>query len=244
MTCIAAVRHGRDVGDVGRGLRAVAWERSAGQVVQVVLALLVLLVLPSPVRSAVPVAASIALVGRADRAGVLILGRMRPRPRHVAVGTDPAGRRGRSARRGVRPAGLARASQLTSVLVVAGHTATFLVAARTAGVTAGTTTLLPLALLVLLAMAVPANVGGWGPREGVAAWAFGAAGLGAALGVTTAVVYGVLALVAALPGAVVLIADWLRRDTGRRARSARAATTDDSCHPAGRRPWLTVPTPC
>ena len=28
------VSHGRDVGDVGRGLRAVAWERSAGQVVQ------------------------------------------------------------------------------------------------------------------------------------------------------------------------------------------------------------------
>ncbi|MGJ3561879.1 hypothetical protein ACR6C2_41015 [Streptomyces sp. INA 01156] len=28
-------------------------------------------------------------------------------------------------------------------------------------------------------MALPLNVGGWGPREGVAAWAFGAAGLGA-----------------------------------------------------------------
>ena len=28
------VVHGRDVGDVGRGLRAVAWERTAGQVVQ------------------------------------------------------------------------------------------------------------------------------------------------------------------------------------------------------------------
>ena len=28
-----AVRHGSDVGDVGRGLRAVAWERSAGQFV-------------------------------------------------------------------------------------------------------------------------------------------------------------------------------------------------------------------
>ena len=27
-----AVRHGRDVGDVGRGLRAVGWERSAGPV--------------------------------------------------------------------------------------------------------------------------------------------------------------------------------------------------------------------
>ena len=42
----------------------------------------------------------------------------------------------------------------------------------------------PLAMLVLLAMVVPLHVGGWGPREGVAAWAFAAAGLGAAQGVT------------------------------------------------------------
>src|SRR5215831_661675 len=39
------VSHGRDVSDVGRGLRAVAWERSAGQVVQVVLTVAVLAVL-------------------------------------------------------------------------------------------------------------------------------------------------------------------------------------------------------
>jgi hypothetical protein len=39
----------------------------------------------------------------------------------------------------------------------------------------------------------------------VAAWAFSAAGLGAAQGVTTAVVYGVMVAVAGLPGAVVLL---------------------------------------
>ena len=38
-----AVRHGRDVGDTARGLRAVVWERSAGQAVQVALTLAVLL---------------------------------------------------------------------------------------------------------------------------------------------------------------------------------------------------------
>ena len=67
---------------------------------------------------------------------------------------------------------------LASALVVAGHAATFLIAARTAGATAPLSRLLPLALLVLLAMVLP-SVAGWGPREGVAAWAFGAAGLGA-----------------------------------------------------------------
>jgi uncharacterized membrane protein YbhN (UPF0104 family) len=93
---------------------------------------------------------------------------------------------------------------LASALVVAGHAATFLIAARSAGVTAPLSQLLPLALLVLLAAALP-NVGGWGPREGVTAWAFASAGLGASLGVATAVVYGVIVFVASLPGAVVLL---------------------------------------
>ena len=70
--------------------------------------------------------------------------------------------------------------------------------------------MLPLALLVLAAAALP-NVGGWGPREGVTAWAFAAAGLGASLGVATAVVYGVMVFVASLPGAVVLVAAWVYR---------------------------------
>jgi hypothetical protein len=70
--------------------------------------------------------------------------------------------------------------------------------------------MLPLALLVLLAMGLPTNIAGWGPREGAAAGVFAVAGLGAAEGVATAVVYGVMALVATLPGAVVLAAAWLR----------------------------------
>jgi glycosyltransferase 2 family protein len=57
---------------------------------------------------------------------------------------------------------------------------------------------------VMQAAALP-NVGGWGPREGVTAWAFAAAGLGASLGVATAVAYGVMVFVASLPGAAVLL---------------------------------------
>jgi hypothetical protein len=87
---------------------------------------------------------------------------------------------------------------------------TFLIAARTAGTNAPLSRLLPLALLVLLAMVLP-SVGGWGPREGMTAWVFGAAGLGAAQGVATAVVYGVMVLVASLPGAAVLVVAWFRR---------------------------------
>ena len=130
----------------------------------------------------------------------------------LAVRARPAGRsrwaRLRSAAaRDLRDGLLARrawpAIALASALVVAGHAVTFLIAARTAGATAPPSQLLPLALLVLLAAALP-NVGGWGPREGVTAWAFAAAGLGASLGVATAVVYGVMVFVASLPGAAVL----------------------------------------
>lgn len=92
----------------------------------------------------------------------------------------------------------------TSLVSAGGHVLVFLVAARAAGTAASLGDLVPLALLVMLAAAIPLNVAGWGPREGVAAWAFAAAGLGAAQGATVAVLYGVLALVATLPGAVLL----------------------------------------
>lgn len=201
------VSHGRDVSDVGRGLRAVAWERSAGQVVQVVLTIGVLLVLPSPVRSSMPLVAIALLV--AATGGAVLVARVRPagrrsawkRIRNVAIGD-------------IRDALLARRAwpgiALASALVVAGHALTFLIAARTAGVTARPSQMLPLALLVMAAMALP-SIGGWGPREGVTAWVFGAAGLGADRGVATAVVYGVMVLVASLPGAAVLVVAWVRR---------------------------------
>lgn len=91
---------------------------------------------------------------------------------------------------------------LASLVAATGHVLVFLVAARAAGTDASLTELLPLALVVLLAAAIPLNVAGWGPREGVAAWAFAGAGLGAAQGTTVAVLYGVLALVATIPGVV------------------------------------------
>ena len=188
------------IGDVHRGidhgLRAVVWERSAGQVVQVVLTVGVLLVVPSPVRGTMPVVAIAVLVAAA---GVALLAGRSPWAREL--------------RDGLRAW---PAVTLASALVVAGHAVTFVIAAHTAGATAPPAQLLPLALLVLVAAALP-NIGGWGPREGVTAWAFAAAGLGASLGVATAVVYGVMVFVASLPGAAVLAVAWVRRDGVRHA---------------------------
>ncbi|MEP6816555.1 MAG: lysylphosphatidylglycerol synthase transmembrane domain-containing protein [Marmoricola sp.] len=205
------VRHGRDVDDVGRGLRAVAWERLAGQVVQVVVSMGVLLLLPSPVHSSMLFV--VAAVAVAVPAAVLLAHRL---PRD---GPSPFARAVRTAALDLRDGLLARRAwpgiALASTAAVAGHAVTFLVAAWTVGVAVSPVRILPLALLVLLAMAIPTNVAGWGPREGVAAWAFAAAGLGAAQGVATSVVYGVMVLVANLPGAgVLVVAAWLRRGGG------------------------------
>ena len=198
------------VGDVHRGinhgLRAVAWERSAGQFVQIVLTVAVLIVAPSPVRSAMPLVALALLVAVA---AVAVAVRVRP----DVVG--PRWARLRNAvvsdvRRGLLGGRAWPAIVLASALVVAGHVATFIIAARTAGATVPLSRMLPLVLLVLLAAALP-NIGGWGPREGMTAWAFSAAGLGASLGVATAVVYGVMVFVASLPGAAVLVVAWVRR---------------------------------
>jgi uncharacterized membrane protein YbhN (UPF0104 family) len=206
-----AVRHGRDVGDVGRGIRAVVWERCAGQVVQVAIAIIVLLVCPSPVRSYMPAATVVAVVAglgavllaralphNAPFARLLLRGRLSRLPRAL-----------RTAKADIRNGVLARRNWpgivLASVVVVSGHLATFVIAAHAAGSTAPLDRLVPLTLLALLAMGLPVNVGGWGPREGVAAWAFGAAGLTVTQGVATAVVYGALVLVSSLPGACVLM---------------------------------------
>ncbi len=220
-----AVTHGRRAGDVARGVSAVAWERLWGQVIQAVVTAVVLLTVASPVRPALPyVLAGIAVV--AGCAALVLRG---------------AARRGRS--RLARTVGVVSEDLryglardvwpklvLASVLIVAGHTATFVVAARVAGCTAPLGELVALLLVVQIAVVIPLSIGGWGPREGAAAWAFAAAGLGAATGVTIATLYAVLMLVAVAPGAGLLLGDAVRR--GR-----RPARPDESRRPdLARRP--------
>jgi len=205
-----AVTHGRRAGDVARGVRAVAWERLWGQVIQAVVTAVVLLTLPSPVRPALPYV----LAGIAGVAGC------------AALVVRGAARRGRS-----RLARTARAVSddlrcgllapdiwpqllLASVLVVAGHTATFVIAARVAGCSAPLGELVALLMVVQTAVVIPLSIGGWGPREGAAAWAFAAAGLGAATGVKIATLYAVLMLVAVSPGAGLLLKNAVRRHRG------------------------------
>ena len=209
------VRHGRQHGDTGRGVRSVIWERTAGQVVQAVMALAALTVLPSPLR---PHMGWVWGAGATGALGLLLVWR---RTRSTSTGRRASitPRRTASIVRLVvvelRAGALSRRTwplvAVASALAITGHVLTFLVAARTAGATAPLGQLVPLGFVVLVGMGIPMNIAGWGPREGVAAWVFGAAGLGAQAGLSTAVVYGVLVLVASLPGAVVVLVTSLRR---------------------------------
>lgn len=212
------VSHGREVGDVSLAVRVVAWERTAGQAVQVVLTVVILLLLPSPARPSMPLLAALVVV---LAFGIAFLSRVRPTPDasrwrralHTVADDLRQGLLSRRAWPGI---------VLASTIVILGYATTFVIAAKTAGSPASPAELLPLALLVLLAMAISMSIGGWGPREGMAAWAFAMAGLGAAAGVATAVVYGVMVLVASLPGAVVLVLAWRRGATLAAKEAARA----------------------
>ncbi len=202
-----AVTHGRRAGDLVRGVRAVAWERLWGQGIQAVVTVAVLLTLPSPVRPALPyVLAGVACVAGCAALGVRRAAR-RGRPRLAraaqAVSAD--------LRRALLVPAVWPQLTLASVLIVAGHTVTFVVAARVAGCTAPLGELVALLMVVQTAVVIPLSIGGWGLREGAAAWVFAAAGLGAAAGVTVATLYAVLMLIAVAPGAGLLLADAVRR---------------------------------
>lgn len=217
-----AVGHGKDVGSVSLATKAVVLERCVGQIVLVAAAVGVALVSPTVL---VPIATTdvldhpglliagvLGVIGVLALAAVVVrLGTARRRPNPADAGDGWAV--------GVRALLLAPGRRVrvlaASALVLAGHVGTFALAAHAAGSVVPLGRLVPLALLSLLAMSLPVNVGGWGPREGVTAWAFGAAGSSAGQGLTIAVLYGLLALIASLPGAVVLVGGRRMTDASR-----------------------------
>ena len=200
-----AVGHGRRCGDLGGGVRSVVLDRLGGQVVLFGVGAVVLAFRPA----LLSVSATTAWTAAAVLAVVLVAAWvLRARLRTLLD----------DLRAVLRP-GTGPGVVLASLGALAGYLATFVLAARAVGVTAPFAELLPLLVLALLAMSLPVNVGGWGPREAALAAGFAAVGLPAAQGLATAVVYGALALLACLPGGLALL-------TGR-----RRTTTPDSPAP-------------
>lgn len=188
-----AVRHGKEEGDLGAGVRAVVLERMAGQAVVIAAGVAVL------------------LAGPAREIGLAVLGGVAVLVFAYVMARKMIGKQSRWRRTvdDVRTGLLARDAwpgvALLSALALAGHVTLFLIAMNAAGADQPAGQLLPIVVVALLAMGLPLNVGGWGPREGVTALMFAAAGLGAAQGLTAAVAYGLLGLVASLPGALMLL---------------------------------------
>jgi uncharacterized membrane protein YbhN (UPF0104 family) len=212
-----AVRHGRRTGDVARGLRAVAWERLCGQIVQAVLTVAVLVALPSPVRPALPYL----LAGLAGVAGCIVVVGWRGARRGGSRLTRAARALSEDLRHGLLAPDVWPRVSLASVLTVAGHTLTFVIAARVGGCALPLGELLALLMVIQTAVVIPLSIGGWGFREGAAAWAFAAAGVGAATGVTVATLYAVLMLIAVSPGSVLLLGEDLTASPSGRGAQAR-----------------------
>lgn len=210
-----AYRQGSSSGAPAIAARAVVTERVAGQVVQVVATVGVLGALGVTVPLSVPLAGwwpAAVWIG----AGVVAL----------AVACLVIAAFCSSARRIVRREALLvrsvfrtpRASLsivAASLVVVAAHAGTFVVACLAVGVEASPRQLVALAMIALAAAALPLNVGGWGPREAVSAAAFAAIGLGAGAGLAVSTAFGILTFVAVLPGAAALIAPVVRAPAAR-----------------------------
>ena len=112
-------------------------------------------------------------------------------------------------RRAVQEALLARdvflRQLVASLLIVASYVGVYLCCMRMIGIDTPLATAAPLVPWVLLAMAIPLSIAGWGVREGAAALVWQAAGLDPAQGVAISISYGVVILLSSLPGALMLL---------------------------------------
>ena len=94
---------------------------------------------------------------------------------------------------------------VASLLIVASYVGVYLCCMRMIGIDTPLATAAPLVPWVLLAMAIPLSIAGWGVREGAAALVWQAAGLDPAQGVAISISYGVVILLSSLPGALMLL---------------------------------------
>lgn len=212
-----AVAQGRGAGNVPQAARAVVIERTMGQLVQVGLAVVVVAwfgrefegyLLPA---IAVGVAVLLVAVGAAAATSARVRRALRREldELHAGVGSPDA---------------LVRVI-MASIVVVACHVTTFGIAVAAVGADVPPPRVAALALVVLLAGSIPLNVGGWGPREGIAAWAFAVAGLGGATGVAASTLFGIVAMIAVAPGLVLALRPaWRRPGAGARPDAAGPTT--------------------
>ena len=211
---VRALRHGRRMGAHGIAIRAVIYERAAGQCALLIVMLPGLLAWPF-VYGGAALAAEMAGVAVAIAAG-LALGTAL-----LTSGPFAGTRAGRTLRRFVSEAGyalLAPEVRVRQMLYSFGVLATYLVcfycAARGVGLVLSFGQVMTLVPAVLFSMSIPLTIAGWGIREATAAGIWGLAGLAATDGVAASVAYGAIVLLSALPGVAVAAMALRKYDVG------------------------------
>jgi uncharacterized membrane protein YbhN (UPF0104 family) len=192
-----AIAHGQREDNLGQGARAVAIERICGQLVQVGMALVVLSLFWAEFNRYVLVAVAIGL--SAAIAATVLAASVSVRCRMALL------REARELRAGIGSTFAGVQVTVASMIVVCCHVATFAIATTAVGERVPPAQLVSLALIILLGASIPLNIGGWGPREGIAGWAFAVAGFGASAGVAASTLFGVLTIIAVAPGAIALV---------------------------------------
>mgnify|MGYP002777312409 FL=1 len=212
------------VGDAGRAVRsrgpaglavaaqAVVVERFAGQVallatMTIAVAAVVLvpggLELPTAI---VGLAATVALIG-AGLIGLVVAGAFGARLLPGRAGTRAA-ELGRTSAVALADRRVVGAQLGLSAGTTASILAAFAFSALSVGVALPFAAIIALVPLVLLTMLVPITISGWGLREGAAAALLPVAGIAASDALAASVAFGLLGLVAVLPG---LLGVWGRR---------------------------------
>lgn len=194
-----AHRHGRQSGQRGRAWRAVIIERASGQLVVVLLTAAAVAVVPSWRAALLNISPGLTMALLLLIVTVVIglsayLARRWPdvfqvlrKDTHLALLAPKAW-----------PVQLA-----SSLLIVASYTLVFALTARGLGIGLDFLLLMALAMPVLLAMLIPVTVAGWGFREAAAAGIWLSLGMNPEQGIAVALAYGLVILVASLPGLIV-----------------------------------------
>jgi uncharacterized membrane protein YbhN (UPF0104 family) len=217
-----AVSHGSRTENVEQTARSVAIERTAGQVVQLTVGLAV---------AAVFGAEFVGYMLSAIAIGVAVVGAAVI----VTIAVSSRGRRLLRRELAELQAGLGSVRDClkvtaASVIVIACHIATFSIATAAVGESVPVGRMLVLAFVVLLGASIPLNFGGWGPREGIAGWAFTLAGFGATAGVAASTLFGALTMISVAPGAVIMIVNAVgtRRAAARKLQLRRLSGVAES----------------
>lgn len=200
---VRVLRHARHHGlHVGVAARAAIYDRFAGQMVLMLLALPALVVLLG--------AANSSERGSGALVGVLIFVTVAAALTLLSARVRRALRRlGRGAGHALLLRGAWLWHLLVGALLVASYIAGFGLCAHALRLDVGPSLLLVAAPAALAAMAIPFSIGGWGVREYAMATAYSLLGLSGEEGAAVSMLYGVTVLAGSSPGLFIAASSWL-----------------------------------